>query len=90
MIPDAELAGRVQRVVADVFSLSPEEVSPQSSPETIQLWDSVGHLNLALALEQEFKVYFSPEQMQEMTSVASIMRILQTAAMEDDAGTRGD
>jgi acyl carrier protein len=87
---DADLTARVRRVVADVLSLSPEEVSPQSSPETIQLWDSVGHLNLVLALEQEFKVYFSPEQMQEMTSVASIMRILQTAAIEDDAGTRRD
>jgi acyl carrier protein len=90
LITDADLAARLQRVVADVFSLSPEEVSPQSSPEAIQLWDSVGHLNLVLALEQEFKVYFSPEQMQEMTSVASIMRILQTAAIEDVPGTRRD
>jgi acyl carrier protein len=82
MMIDADLTARVRGVVADVFSLSPEEVSPQSSPEATPRWDSVGHLNLVLALEQEFTVYFSPEQMGEMTSVASIIRILQSAAGE--------
>ncbi len=68
---------RVQRIIADLFSLPPAEVTPASSPDTIETWDSLQHLNLVLALEQEFGLQFSPEEIEQMLSVELIVDLLE-------------
>ncbi len=60
---------RVRRIFADVFQLPLEQIAPHSSPETIAAWDSLQHLNLVLALEQEYHVQFTPEEIERMLSV---------------------
>jgi acyl carrier protein len=78
---------RVQQVIADVFGLSKAEVLPTSSRDTIEKWDSLQHLNVVLALEAEFGVQFSPEEMAELLSVEIIAMILHEKAWvrsEDD------
>jgi acyl carrier protein len=59
-------------VIADVFGVDASSVHIDSSPQTIEAWDSMGHLNLILALEQSFGVQFSPEEVAAMTSVRAI------------------
>jgi acyl carrier protein len=60
---------QVRQAVSDVFGVPLTEVSADSSPQTVEAWDSMGHLNLVLALEQSFGVQFSPEEIAAMTSV---------------------
>ena len=60
---------QVRRIFADVFQMPLEQISPQSSPETIAAWDSLQHLNLVLALEHEYRVQFTPEEIERMLSV---------------------
>lgn len=69
----AELLDQVRRVVADVFALPLAEVDPQTSPHSVERWDSIEHLNLVLAVEQSFGLSFRPEEMAELTSVAAIV-----------------
>jgi acyl carrier protein len=40
-------------------------------------WDSLAHINLVLALEQEFGVSFTPEEAGEMLDVEMIERALE-------------
>jgi acyl carrier protein len=68
---------RVRGIVADVLRVPTDQISRQSSPETLATWDSVQHLNLILALEQEFTLQFEPEEMDEMSSVDHILAILE-------------
>jgi acyl carrier protein len=63
---------RVCAVVAACFQLPAETVTPDTSPESVEAWDSLGHLTLMLALEQEFAVQIDPEQMEDLTSVGAI------------------
>jgi acyl carrier protein len=70
------LLDRVRRVAADVLETSAEKITLDSSPETIDTWDSVHHLNLVLALEQEFDLQFEPEEIDQMKDVRHIMEIL--------------
>jgi acyl carrier protein len=70
------LESQVCRILAELFSLPPESVAPESSPQTIEGWDSIGHLNLVLALEQEFHVQFSPDESEKMVDVQEIVRVL--------------
>jgi acyl carrier protein len=56
-------------VFSDVFQVPLDQVTMQSSPETIPTWDSLQHLNLVLALEQEFRIQFTPEEVEQLLSV---------------------
>lgn len=68
--------GRVRGVVAEIFNVPLNEVTTDSSSETIENWDSMGHLTLVLQLEQEFEREFSPEQVEKMHRVGDIAAIL--------------
>jgi acyl carrier protein len=59
-------------ILADVLHLDPSTVSAASSRDTIPSWDSIGHVNLVLALEQHFDLQFLPEEMMQMLSVELI------------------
>ena len=67
---------RVSATVADIFQLKAEDIRPDSSPDTIEAWDSLQHLNLVLALEQEFGVQFTPEEIEQLLSVELIVDLL--------------
>jgi|RhiMetdeSRZDD1v2_1073273.scaffolds.fasta_scaffold1167622_2 acyl carrier protein len=72
----SDVSARVRRVVADLFDLDPATVTDDSSPETIEAWDSLQHLNLIVALEQAFDMGFMPEEIQEMLSINEIVRTI--------------
>ncbi|MGD2047603.1 MAG: acyl carrier protein [Gemmatimonadota bacterium] len=59
---------RLRRVFSDVFGVGVEELGEESSPETIEQWDSVAHLSLVLALEGDFAVQFDIEEIPELVS----------------------
>ena len=67
---------RIFRVVFDVLGVPIEKVNDESSPDTIQAWDSLSHINLILALEAEFTISLSPDDVLEMLSVGLIRTIL--------------
>ena len=66
MISEMPTLDKVQPIVADVMQIPLGYVTPASSPDTIETWDSLRHLNLVLALEESFGVQFSPEEIEQM------------------------
>jgi acyl carrier protein len=73
---------RLRQTVADVLGVHPYLLSEESSPSTISSWDSLGHLNLVIALEEEFEVNLSAEEVLAMSNVGSIRRILHQYGVE--------
>lgn len=63
------IVSRVKRIMSDIFSVPVERITLESSPDTIDAWDSLQHLNLMLALEQEFGLEIAPEEMERLVSV---------------------
>ena len=53
-------------VTAETLGVAPEELTPESSPETLAQWTSLNHLLLLSAVEESFSLTFS---MEEMSSV---------------------
>jgi acyl carrier protein len=52
--------------MAAVFGIDASAIDEQASPGSIEQWDSLRHMNLVLALEEEFGVRFSEEQIEQM------------------------
>jgi acyl carrier protein len=72
----APLFDRVRNIAADVLEVPAAKIFADSSPESIQTWDSVHHLNLVLALEQEFNLQFEPEEIDRMKDIQHVLDIL--------------
>lgn len=68
---------QVRLMAADIFNVPLENVGAESSPDTIENWDSLQHLNLVLALEQHFGLEFVPEEIEQMLSIELISMLIQ-------------
>lgn len=72
------LSQQVRQIVSDVFGVPMDHVREDSSPETVETWDSMRHLNLVLAVEEKFNLQFTPEEMEQMRSVGQIVELVHT------------
>ena len=70
---NAEVLNRVREIASDVLQA---DVTPESSAETNGSWDSVQHLNLVMALEEEYGFQFSPEEMDQARTVGDFAQLV--------------
>ena len=68
----------LRRITGDILGLSPESLQPDSSPENIEGWDSVQHLNLVLAIEEHFGVQIEPEEFEKISSLEAISTLVES------------
>ncbi|HEU0072913.1 MAG TPA: acyl carrier protein [Dehalococcoidia bacterium] len=72
----ASVREQVFRIVSSVFGCPVKEVDENTSPDTVANWDSLRHMKLMLALEEELGVQFTADQIVEMISVGLILAVL--------------
>ena len=65
---DEQVLSRVCEIASDIFET---DVNADSSPETVENWDSVHNLNLVLALEEEYGLQFAPEDLDQIKTLGS-------------------
>ena len=68
---------RIKNVMAAVFDISPNEITDDSSPHDIKGWDSVKHMNLVLALEEEFNIRFEEAEIPSLVKFKIIAATIQ-------------
>jgi acyl carrier protein len=68
---------QVQAIASDLFGVPADQITRESSPESVEAWDSTQHLNFVLALEEKFNVQFSPEEMEQMRNIGSTVRLVE-------------
>lgn len=67
---------RVRQTLAAVLKVNPASLGNESSMDTIESWDSLQHMILMVALEEEFGVPIPDEQAAEATSFPAIKSLL--------------
>jgi acyl carrier protein len=71
-----DVEGRIRTVFADVFGLDASAVGADTSPDTVEEWDSLHQLNLVLAIEEEFDLQVGDAEMAEMVSFPLVVAIV--------------
>jgi acyl carrier protein len=66
----------LKRVMAAVLRVPEAQIGPDTSTDTLPTWDSLRHMNLVLALEQEFGVSIPDEDAANLSSYALIKLVL--------------
>jgi acyl carrier protein len=69
--------GKLKQVLADVFGVDVNTIDETASVDTIKEWDSLKHLNLVLALEEQFNVSLTEEQTVQILSYPLIKVVLE-------------
>jgi acyl carrier protein len=53
---------QIEKIMAVVFEVNVNSIDENTSADTIETWDSLRHMNLILALEEEFNVSIPDEE----------------------------
>ena len=64
---EIKIREQLKEIFAAVFGLDPVPFFPDISTETVENWDSLNHITLIVAIEEEFGVCFAPEEAIELT-----------------------
>ena len=70
---------RIKQVLASVFNVDVDEITEDTSPDTLDVWDSLKQMDLVVALEDEFKMSFTQEQIIEMMTFSVVLQIVSEA-----------
>ena len=73
---------KLKDVLATTFNIDVNSIAEDASPDTIDSWDSLRHMNLVLALEEEFDVELTDDQVVEILSYKLIKIVLQEQGIE--------
>ena len=64
-------------IVADTLEISPDDVTAETSTDSVEAWDSFRHLQLVLSVEGEYGVQLDPQQVPELTTVGKLQAALE-------------
>jgi acyl carrier protein len=70
------MENKIREIMAQVFNVAEVSIDSFSSPDTIESWDSLRHMNLVTALEEEFSIRFTYDQISEMLNFSLIIEVL--------------
>ena len=65
-------------LLATELDLESGDIHATSTMESVENWDSLGHLRVCMALEARFAIKIPMEQVSDLTSVHAILTLLGT------------
>ena len=73
------ILGRIRDVMADVFDVDVDEtvITPETTANDIEQWDSLSHIRLIVAVERKFKVKFTNSEIESLTRVGDLVALVE-------------
>jgi len=75
---------RIKEVVSATFNVPLGEIERHTTQADIPAWDSIGHANLLLSLEEEFGVTLSDDVMPTLTSMTRLTKYFSELAEQPE------
>ena len=66
----------IKEILASVFRIKPSEISNDTEIKDVDSWDSLTHMEMIAALEQEFKIEFDADEIMSMTIFSTIQELV--------------
>ncbi len=81
-----DTSSRLRMVFIQVLRISDDVPDENISMETQFAWDSMAHINLILAIEQEFRIALTPEEASEAITLDGFREIIGRKQKEGQGG----
>lgn len=82
VIKNEAMEERIQKMLGSVFASHKGSFDDSYGPNQITEWDSLNHLNLIMAINNEFGINLSFEEMLEIKTIGDIKSILKRHNIE--------
>ncbi len=69
---NTELLNKIQTVLAQALKVEVTDISPETAFGDLPQWDSLGHMELMILLEEQFGVEINADTITELVSVQAI------------------
>ncbi len=63
-------------IVCEIFGIQENDIVDSKTPEDLESWTSVTHMQIVAKFEESFKFQFDVEEITEMDSIANMKRVL--------------
>jgi acyl carrier protein len=73
------MENKLLEILANAIDVNPEDLNDQSSSDNMPEWDSFAHMTMVAALEEEFKIILTLEEIVEMQNLLKIKDIITKA-----------
>lgn len=70
------LEDRLASIISAMLELDETEVNQDTSSLTVEKWDSLAQMNIVMAVEEEFGMRFTDEQIVESLSYAALLSVV--------------
>lgn len=67
---------KIRSIVADILEVPLENITNDTFFGDIKNWNSMNHIKLILAVEEEFDVRFDDKKLSELSSISEILNYL--------------
>ena len=74
--------GRFKSILSTILSVPESDITDSASSDSLDAWDSLNHINLLGALEQEFGVTINTDRIEDSRSVAALKTLLNEHGIE--------
>jgi acyl carrier protein len=71
---------KLVEIVAELFDLEPAAVDDALTPEDVELWDSMNHLRLVSAVEEEFQIKLSMQEIESIHNLGALRALIEQRA----------
>lgn len=71
------IEARIKEVMSSVFDVDVDTLNEESSQDTVEQWDSMKHLDLVVALEEEFGITIPIEEVGNLVNFKYIKLIVE-------------
>jgi len=73
---------RLQPAIADVLKVPRESITAATRDQDIPAWDSLGHINLMMTLEQTFDLSLDVDDFARLNSIPAMIEYLKERGIE--------
>jgi acyl carrier protein len=73
---------KIKSIMSAVFEIDKDVIGDDATTGSLENWDSINHMNLVLAIEEEFSIVFDDEEIVQITSLKSIENTLAKKGIE--------
>lgn len=71
-----EILNKLQEIFIDLFDDEDIKIDEDTTSKDIQEWDSLSQINLVCALEEDFDIRFTLDELQKLNDIKSILDII--------------
>jgi acyl carrier protein len=64
---------KIKQIIAQVLNISVNDITDDASTQNIHNWDSLNHMNIIFAVEEQLGITFEDDEIMNLTSLEKIV-----------------